>query len=203
MHLIFQARKMICPICPRRFKDEISMKQHLVMFHREVEYCCPRCNKSFDSYSNMVLHQDSHSTLESLYCIRCNRSFTSRPDYHKHLRLHGKFLAHEINKQSETKDSKPFGCVKCKQLRISKSKTLLDHYNTICVFFLDVLKVQKRYLRIRLLIKIWKDARRAEHVYEVKKRRKSICGIVNRYRVFVLNVGKVWEPRSILRGILT
>lgn len=161
-------------MCPRRFKDEISRKQHLVMFHTEVEYCCPRCNKSFDSYSNMVLHQDSHSTLESLYCIRCNRSFTSRPDYHKHLRLHGKCPPQETIKQSETKESKPFGCVKCKQLRISKNKTLLDHYNTTCVFFLGVLEVPKRYLRIRLLTKVSKDAKCVRPVYEVKKRRKSI-----------------------------
>lgn len=119
---------MVCPVCPRRLKDEISLKQHLLLQHTELEYCCPRCDKTFNSYSSMILHQDIHSTSGSRYCIRCNRNFSSSLDFQKHMKQHGKAvlpsLSVENDKRDKRKEQRPFGCVRCKQLRIYRKLIL-------------------------------------------------------------------------------
>lgn len=126
-----QTKKMICPLCPRRFKEEISLKQHL-MYHNEIAYCCPKCDKTFNSYSSMVYHQGKHNTPESRYCIRCNRNFTSPESFQKHIKLHGKSKPHLVpEKPSQTdkpkSEPKPFGCSICSRLRIwSENRVLLE-----------------------------------------------------------------------------
>lgn len=111
---------MICPVCPRRFKEEQSLKRHLIL-HTEVDYCCPKCDMIFSSYGSMVAHQDSHILPEETHhCVRCNKNFSSSlQEFQKHMKNHDK--ASVGNRKTSLAESKPFGCSICKQLRSSNN----------------------------------------------------------------------------------
>ena len=56
-HLRKHSGEMLdCPICPRKFYDKSSLKEHHRVIHENVRYTCDSCSKSFSSKTGLVRH---------------------------------------------------------------------------------------------------------------------------------------------------
>lgn len=103
----------MCPVCRRRFKEEASLKLHMVQQqHKEFNYCCMDCDETFDTYRRLVRHEAKHkkkkeeeSALDTncLKCTLCPLQFETKEERKKHLHVEHK------------KEMLPYGCSICEK----------------------------------------------------------------------------------------
>lgn len=100
-----------CPSCPKRYRQEHSLKQHLFKSHNVPEaynFECKICKKSFKCKENLVQHKRIHSGEKPYECKICKKRFNHSSYINIHMRTHTK--------------EKPFQCSICDTTYISQSK---------------------------------------------------------------------------------
>lgn len=101
-----------CEICGNRYKNEDTLKKHLI-YHAEPKFECSLCRKKFHENKKLLDHMSAHEKLE-FPCTSCTRSF----------RLESQLRYH--NKKVHFKDKTTFRCELCSSTFTRKS-TYRDH----------------------------------------------------------------------------
>lgn len=98
-----KTKRHACPHCPKRFRHESTLKQHVNAIHlRLKQYHCPfeGCKEGFADRSSLRYHITAkHRNARDYVCPVCGKAYHSSSGLHQHLRL-----AHE---------QRNFGCQKC------------------------------------------------------------------------------------------
>lgn len=88
-----------CPICDKRFKESISVKNH-IRTHARQPYPCNFCHKSFSYANNLYAHKRTvHFGIRSYSCDECGRKFACNRNLQYHMSTHQK--------------EKPYPCDQC------------------------------------------------------------------------------------------
>lgn len=119
-----------CPICPKKFKWKISLKEHLRKMHpnesqeqgtdnnasttmkmvkpglanpKKTDFICVHCNKSFSKSTNVSIHiRRIHLKQRNYKCDICSKTFFAINDIERHLKVHGVQKKHNCPYCDET-----------------------------------------------------------------------------------------------------
>ena len=101
-----------CPLCNAHYKNEDSLKTHILKHSGEKKYKCDQCPKAFFTSSNLKIHRRIHSGDKPLKCKVCFKAFSDPSNFNKHKKSHikGKLDtrgAPKKGRKRETKEEHP------------------------------------------------------------------------------------------------
>ena len=77
-----------CPLCNAHYKNEDSLKTHILKHSGEKKYKCDQCPKAFFTSSNLKIHRRIHSGDKPLKCKVCFKAFSDPSNFNKHKKSH-------------------------------------------------------------------------------------------------------------------
>ena len=77
-----------CPICWKRFKTLLTLKQHQITHKGERNFHCKICRKSFKRSRTLKDHQLIHMGEKNHKCSVCEKKFTHLNSLKRHQLLH-------------------------------------------------------------------------------------------------------------------
>ena len=111
-----EAPLVLCPKCPKKLRNKISLRKHMYNAHSGSRFCEP-CQRSFERVSLFARHnREVHKKIRSAVCSNCGKSFTRNG----HLTLHE---ARCLDKGNGANRS--FDCQYCPKKYYSKSAKML------------------------------------------------------------------------------
>ncbi|XP_018007926.1 zinc finger protein 883-like [Hyalella azteca] len=94
------AKSVMCPHCPRRFRSEVALQEHIYNHTGCRPFRCFHCKKRFSSRYTLKVHNKTHLVRERNHrCIVCRKEFLSYHHLVEHMHVH--------------EDSKNFPCDVC------------------------------------------------------------------------------------------
>lgn len=88
-----------CDKCPKTFKSQKCLTQHMRVHSIIRPFQCEKCPKAFKSKQEMEMHMSTHTDIKSFVCDKCPSAF----------RLKQQLTRHQITHLTET----PFSCKEC------------------------------------------------------------------------------------------
>ncbi|KAB7503330.1 Zinc finger protein [Armadillidium nasatum] len=79
-----------CTICPKVFRQNEYLRQHMRKHIGEKPYECNICPKKFTAKSELNRHLVSHSSARPYSCEHCNKKFKLKHNLYAHIRAHNK-----------------------------------------------------------------------------------------------------------------
>lgn len=97
-----------CPLCNAHYKNEDSLKTHILKHSGEKKYKCDQCPKAFFTSSNLKIHRRIHSGDKPLKCKFCFKAFSDPSNFNKHKKSHikGKLEPRGTPKKGRKRDVK-------------------------------------------------------------------------------------------------
>ena len=81
-----RARKHLCDLCGKKFKDPRTLREHSGTHSGEKPYSCPVCSRAFSKRGAMYVHIRQHTGEKPYVCDQCGQSFTVRVSLRTHLK---------------------------------------------------------------------------------------------------------------------
>ena len=81
-----RARKHLCDLCGKKFKDPRTLREHSWTHSGEKPYSCPVCSRGFSKRDAMSVHLRQHTGEKPYVCDQCGQSFTVRVSLRTHLK---------------------------------------------------------------------------------------------------------------------
>ena len=110
-----------CSDCDKKFKNRITLKNHLSVHTGKRDFKCDVCDKSFRVQAGVYTHKKYYckDSIKAFSCEKCPKKFTSPGDLAKHNTTHS--------------GNKPFICDICNQA-FSRAGNLRAHRNATHFF---------------------------------------------------------------------
>ncbi|XP_055682160.1 zinc finger protein weckle-like [Lutzomyia longipalpis] len=188
----------VCKICAKTFTRFDSLKNHLMIVHRQSEmpYVCSKCPKRFVKVSSLKMHERSHlpddERLTSV-CPLCDKKFSTKGSVKVHLKsVHTNekfFICEDCGKSFKTKtalnehrivhsNEYPFHCSYCpKKFKNLPAKKLHEETHTDTKFECPTcgLKLNtKRTLRLHMVVHSDKRKYKCNYCGNDYKRAKTL-----------------------------
>uniref|UniRef100_A0A8D8IGX4 Zinc finger protein 184 n=1 Tax=Culex pipiens TaxID=7175 RepID=A0A8D8IGX4_CULPI len=92
-----QKQKIECEFCPRTFRNETELAQHLERRHNDQldeksdnadnHLKCSKCGRTFDTDYNFGMHMKKHANVESgkFKCVNCDHAFGTNFELQRHM----------------------------------------------------------------------------------------------------------------------
>uniref|UniRef100_A0A1B0GKU3 C2H2-type domain-containing protein n=2 Tax=Lutzomyia longipalpis TaxID=7200 RepID=A0A1B0GKU3_LUTLO len=103
------ARDLKCPQCPKTFKLNYALKEHMVVHSDQKPFSCQVCKKKFKRKSHCLRHCDKHNTGGPKECSYCAKSFKHTDSLRAHFSQQHRGLPMTIIKDG------PTACTVCLQ----------------------------------------------------------------------------------------
>ncbi|XP_055551141.1 uncharacterized protein LOC129733352 [Wyeomyia smithii] len=88
-----------CPVCFKRFYDEISLQRHQQRNYKPLSHQCSVCGLKVRGGEALATHERSHRNEKPFECEVCHKNFTSKGSLKAHMMVHS--------------GEKPFICSTC------------------------------------------------------------------------------------------
>ncbi|XP_053695481.1 zinc finger protein ZFP2-like [Sabethes cyaneus] len=88
-----------CPVCFKRFYDEISLQRHQQRNYKPLSHQCSVCGLKVRGGEALATHERSHRNEKPFECEVCHKNFTSKGSLKAHMMVHS--------------GEKPFVCSTC------------------------------------------------------------------------------------------
>lgn len=93
MHIKKEHGNTTCNLCSQKFKNAVTLKNHIRNIHERTEdisAICEHCPASFKSFFSLKQHQESvHKDNKSFPCHMCSKRFINASQLRRHTRVHG------------------------------------------------------------------------------------------------------------------
>lgn len=92
------AKSVMCPHCPRRFRSETALQEHMYTHTGCRPFRCSHCKKIFASRYTLKVHCKTHSVRERNHkCMTCHKEFLSYHHLSEHMHIHEGSRQHTCN----------------------------------------------------------------------------------------------------------
>ncbi|XP_058453673.1 zinc finger protein 182-like isoform X2 [Malaya genurostris] len=88
-----------CPVCFKRFYDEVSLQRHQQRNYKPLSHQCAVCGLKLRGGEALATHERSHRNEKPFECGVCHKNFTSKGSLKAHMMVHS--------------GEKPFVCSTC------------------------------------------------------------------------------------------
>ena len=107
VHLNHASKVVKCPRCNERFRDRLTLRNHVMSFHDklfralnqneiEQDLSCCACKKLFTSENELLIHVESHlDNFTEIKCVHCPVPIKSFEIFMKHVKYHMKAKTHQ------------------------------------------------------------------------------------------------------------
>lgn len=77
-----------CPVCFKRFNDEVALSRHQTRNYKPLSHQCSVCGLKVRGGEALATHERSHRNEKPFECVQCRKNFSSKGSLKAHMMVH-------------------------------------------------------------------------------------------------------------------